>query len=327
MPRFENPEPATVESNRPSGLSFRRWIAAIPPGAIIRAGNLLGALAFFSDIPHRRIARRNLKFAFPDWSERRVIHTARKSFQNVATTTLEIFQMMFFRKGDFYKKVVFKGRKHIEQGLEKGNGVILISAHMGNWEMIPASLPLFFTHPLVFVARKLRYHPVAKRISRLRTRFGSTEVDMKGAMSDLMKALRRNCILGLVIDQDIRSSIGVKTRFFNRDVISTHGAAVLALRCKSSVVPIFCHRENDGVLVVTAKPPINIVKTKDLRADIQANTQKMTDAIETAVREHSEQWLWLHKRWKKFYPQLYPESMKRRRQRRARKNKKFERHI
>ena len=81
---------------------------------------------------------------------------------------------------------------------------------------------------------------------------------------------------------------------------------------------MFCVRDDRGRLTVLVQPPLEMVRTGDLHADIQANTQSITDVVEKAVRQYPDQWFWVHKRWKKYYPDLYPE-YEARRQRRHRK--------
>jgi KDO2-lipid IV(A) lauroyltransferase len=104
---------------------------------------------------------------------------------------------------------------------------------------------------------------------------------------------------------------GVEVNFFGRRATATPAAALLGLRCKSPIIPAFCHRNPKGNLIVRVEPPVEIKRTKDLRSDLQFNTQLITDQVERAVRNYPEQWNWMLKRWKEFYPGLYPESEKR----------------
>ena len=83
-------------------------------------------------------------------------------------------------------------------------------------------------------------------------------------------------------------------------------------------MPMFCIREPDGGLRIEVKPPLEIRRSGDLRVDLVANTQRVNDAVEQVVRQYPEQWFWVHKRWKKFYPELYPEYQERRRRRKER---------
>jgi KDO2-lipid IV(A) lauroyltransferase len=127
--------------------------------------------------------------------------------------------------------------------------------------------------------------------------------------------LRRKEIVCLLVDQSRRSE-GLEVRFMGRRVTTTPAVAMLAMRHGSPVLPIFCVRGPDGGLRIQAEPAVAIERTGNLRRDLQVSTQRVTDAIEHAVCSHPEQWLWAHKRWKKFYPELYPEYQARRRRRR-----------
>lgn len=128
----------------------------------------------------------------------------------------------------------------------------------------------------------------------------------------MMQTLRRGETLGLLMDISRRFD-GVAVQFFGRQATATPAAALLALRCKSPVIPVFNHRAENGELVICVEPPVEIKRTHDLRKDIQTNTQAITDRVERTIRKYPEQWFWTLKRWKDFYPDLYPLSEKRKR--------------
>jgi KDO2-lipid IV(A) lauroyltransferase len=117
-----------------------------------------------------------------------------------------------------------------------------------------------------------------------------------------------------MVDQSRRSE-GVDVTFFGHKVTTTPSAAFLAIRCKCPVLPIFCVRDASGQLTIQVETPIEMKLTRDLRTDVQTNTQVITNVVENAVRKYPEQWLWVHKRWKKYYPHLYPEYQARRKRR------------
>jgi len=106
---------------------------------------------------------------------------------------------------------------------------------------------------------------------------------------------------------------GVEVNFFGRRATATPAAALLGLRCKSPIVPAFCLRNPTGELIAQIEPPLEMQRTKDLRYDLQFNTQQITDWVERSVRKCPEQWNWMLRRWKDFYPDLYQESKKRQR--------------
>ncbi len=300
------------------------FIAGISVRKIQRVGRFLGALAFYLDVPHRRIVRRNLKFIHPDWPPEKIRELSRRVFQNIGITITEILQMTFLSKEEILGKARIHGVKNLIEALKGGKGAIIISAHLGNWEMAALFAPLYLDTPITAVARKLRFEFINNLILNLRTRFGCKVIDKEEALPQMRKALRQGEILGILIDQGTRSSESVAITFFGHRVRATPAAALLAIRCKSPVIPAFCVRGADGKLNLIIEPPLKLVRTRDLRADLETNTQIMTDVVERAVRKYPEQWFWVHKRWKKYYPQLYPEYIARRKRRRIRKRKKMQ---
>lgn len=294
---------------------FSTFIAHIPFKRILRAGRLLGLLLYVVDARHRRIVRRNLTFVYPRWSAERINITSKRVFQNLGITILEIFQMFCFSKEKLIQKANIKGQELLLDAMAKNKGAIIITAHLGNWEIAPLISSLYFNTPVTVVARPLRNKLVHQWLHALRTRYGNRIIDKDGALPEMIRTLRQGKILGIVIDQETRLP-GVEVTFFNKDVTGMPVAALLALRCKSPVLPAFCIRNADGTCTVNFKPPIPMQRTGDLRSDLRTNTQTMMDAIEKAVREHPEQWFWVHKRWKKYYPHLYKEDLEKKRRQR-----------
>jgi KDO2-lipid IV(A) lauroyltransferase len=300
---------------------FRLFVSKIPHRKIVRLGQMLGLLMFYLDARHRRIVRRNLKFAFPEWEWSRVLRVTKNVYKNFGVTALEIFQISCSSRRDTLTKArVIQGIKNTEY-LDNENGVFLITAHLGNWEVASLFVSGFIRNPFVAVARKIRPQWFEQWVIDFRTRFGGEIINKKGALPDMQKALRQGKILGVLIDQGTKAGEGVKVKFFGRDVQAHAAVALLALRCKSPVIPGFCVREDKGFRIIL-EPPINLQRTGDLKADIQANTQLMMDAIEKAIRLYPDQWFWFHKRWKVYYPHLYSEDLEKKRRKREREHKK-----
>jgi KDO2-lipid IV(A) lauroyltransferase len=298
-----------------------RFMAEIPRKHILKFGRLIGRLAYFLDVPHRRIVRRNLAFAYPDWTGQQIEQISRRIFQNLGITFLEILQLFTLSREDILARIQVVGLEHLLRAQQSKEGLIIVSGHLGSWEMGLLYACCILEKPSLGVAKKIRFAPLNHRIHRLRTRFGLKLVYKKGAMPEMRKMLRRGGILGLLVDQSRRSE-GVEVTFFGHKVTATPAAAFLAIRCKCPVLPIFCVREPNGQLIMEVNSPLEMKRTGDLRTDLQINTQIITDAVEETVRKYPDQWFWVHKRWKKFYPELYPEYQARRKRRRAKKKDK-----
>jgi len=306
---------------KPHGFSgvLRAFIAGIPQAYIVRVGRLLGILVYFVDARHRRIVRRNLQFTHPELSQESIRILSRRVFQNIGITFLEICQMTCFSREDVLRKVRIRGKDNLDNAVKSSKGIIIISGHLGNWEMGPLLVSCYLQKPLVVVARKIHPEMLDRWIHRLRVRFGNIVIDKKRALPKMARTLNRGNILGLLIDQGTKLSRGIEVKFFDQTANSTPAPALLARRYDSPVLPAFCIREADAGLTLVIEPPLVLKRTDDLRADLQENTQIMTSAVEKAVREHPEQWFWFHKRWKRFHPYLYPEELARRHRRKEKR--------
>ncbi|MDX2509179.1 MAG: hypothetical protein QNK28_06465, partial [Desulfobacterales bacterium] len=153
------------------------FIAGLPYKYIESMGRVLGMLMFFMDVPHRRIVRRNLQFIYPEWTLDHIKETSAHIFQNIGITIAEICQITCLSQDDMLKKVKIKGKEHLLNAIKSNKGVILISAHLGNWEMIAPFLSANFGEQASMVGRQIRVRIVHRLILRLRTRFGATVID------------------------------------------------------------------------------------------------------------------------------------------------------
>jgi KDO2-lipid IV(A) lauroyltransferase len=290
----------------------------------IALGRILGTLAYLVDAPHRRIVRSNLRLAFPDWSEEKIRQTSKRVFEHLGATFVEICQLASYSQADVIARVRVVGAGRWRRELDKNQGLIIVSAHLGNWEVGMHHAACFMQKPTLGVAKKIHFQPLNHWVHRLRTRFGIHIIYKKGALPDMRQALRRDGIVCLLVDQSKRKE-GVDVNFFGYRVPATPAAAFLGIRCNSPILPIFCIREASGQLTIHVDQPLNLKWSGDLRADVQANTQLITDAVERMIRQYPEQYFWVHKRWKKYHPHLYPEYQLRRQRRKEREERREQR--
>jgi len=280
---------------------LKRLISHLPTPAM---GRLLGALLYVFAAPQRRIVQRNLQFAFPEFAPRRVRQTARGVFRNYGTTLVEILQMGFFSREQILRRVKIHGLDRISDRVSLHQGLIVVSAHLGNWEIGMQVMPCFFGRPLFAVAKKFKSGIIENWLRETRTRFGSRVLYKKGVLAEMTRIVREGGVLTVLVDMARRRD-GVDIEFFGKKATATPAAAMLALRCRIPVLPVFCLREADGNIGIQVGAPIDMLRTRDLRRDLQVNTQRITNVVEDMVRRHPEQWHWLMKRWKEHYPQLY----------------------
>jgi KDO2-lipid IV(A) lauroyltransferase len=201
------------------------------------------------------------------------------------------------------RKVIIMGDEHMEAALAQGRGAIAIAAHAGNWEYTVMGYGLL-CRPGVAVGRELD-QPWAARLARyLRQRGGNFMVAKQKGMKGIMTHLRHNRPVGIVIDQNTTTAGGLLVDFFGKPARTTPVAALLARR-GIPVLPTLSRRLPDGRHLMLILPPLPLTKTSDAQADIQRHLELQSRVIEAWVRAEPAQWLWLHRRWKNQFPEIY----------------------
>jgi KDO2-lipid IV(A) lauroyltransferase len=271
---------------------LKTFIAQIPKIHLLFFGKMLGNLLYHLAAPQRRIVRRNLQFSHVESSPQQLQSLSKRIFRHFGITILELLQMTCFSQEDLLRNLHIEGDDILIEALARQKGIVLITAHLGNYEMAAQSVPCLLGLQMASVAKKMRNVQLNRLIHNIRTRFGNRIIYKKGALPEMMQTLRQGAIVAILMDISRRFD-GVEVNFFGRRASATPAAALLGLRCKSPIVPAFCHRNAKGKLIVQVEPPVEIQRTKDLRADLQTNTQLITDRVERAVRNYPEQWNWM----------------------------------
>jgi KDO2-lipid IV(A) lauroyltransferase len=266
--------------------------------------NGLAALWYRLDRRHREIVRRNLAFAYgeelsPEERER----LARGVFRHFVRFGWEMAVLLLAPLSYLKKRVVIVGDEHYTEALKKGRGLVAIAAHTGNWEYTAMALGLQYRR-LAVVARE-QDHPLGRRLARyLRERGGNWMVNKQRGLRDILSHLNKNRVVGIVIDQNTADQEGVLVDFFGQPARTTPVAALLGRR-GVPVVPSLSRRLPDGRHLMIVFPPLPFERTRDAEADIQRHLTLQNQWIEAWVRAEPSQWLWLHRRWKNQFPELY----------------------
>ena len=278
----------TVVANGLARVLPLSWLRAIATGF----GYLLCLL-----IPSRqRMAAENIRKAFGDrFTTTECRQIARRATINIAKTMLELLKMQYLRPEQVEKLVSLEGLEHLQAPHQRGQGVILLTAHFGNWELGGARITAE-RYPMVVIARDASEHFSASVINRARTRHNMTVIGREDLRA-MIRALRSNNILAILPDQHAARG-GIVVDFLGRPAATAPGPAVLALRTGCAIVPFFAYRQPNGTLHTRLFPPLEFTATANPDKDIRALTQKINQTIGAQIAEHPEQWLWLHNRWK-----------------------------
>ena len=274
---------------------------------IDRLAGAVAGLWYRLDARHRRITLRNLEFAYGDeLTPAARERLAREVFHQFVRFGWETLELLLAPLSHIRQKVIILGWEHVDAALAQGRGMIAITAHAGNWEYTVMGYGLQY-RPVAVVGRDLD-HPLARKLARyLRERGGNWLVAKQRGLKDILRHLQQNHVVGIVIDQNTAAAEGLLVDFFGHPARTTPVAALLARR-GVPVLPTLSRRLPGGRHLLVIFPPLPLAKTGDAQADIRRHLELQNRAIEAWVRAEPAQWLWLHRRWKNQFPEIYEES-------------------
>lgn len=279
-------------------LKIGLWIFRVIPLAVRRAVfSGLAWLGYRLSVKHRLIVLHNLTRAFPEKSPAEIVRIAKASYRSFGRVVAEFSEITRLNPDNVHQWVRIQGLEHYDEARRKGKGVLLFSAHFGNWEIGNAAMAIA-RKPLIFIYRILDSQFLEEAITYVRATCGNISLDKENAMRPMIRALKKGETINILIDQNVAVYDGIFVNFFGRPACTTSGLALLAMHTGAPVLPVFTTRQPDGKYVLEIGPEVPIVRSGNRDADVLENTQTFTKMIEDHIRKYPEQWFWLHQRWK-----------------------------
>jgi len=269
----------------------------LPSAAAAWIGRRLGDLGYALTPRRRRIALANLTQAFPASTARARRQICRASYQHLGMMMIELVALVSCPLREVLAGIRIDGLEHLRAVMDRHGRALLLTAHLGNWELLAAASRLT-PYRLSVVVRPLDAPWLEGLASRLRGKMGVELIDKRVALRPVLRALTGGDMVGILLDQNTARGESVFVPFFGRSASTSKGIALLALRTETPIVPTFIRREAAGIHVVTIRPPLAVAEGMAPGAAVAALTARCTEAIEEAIRETPEQWLWIHERWR-----------------------------
>lgn len=261
-------------------------------------GKFLGRLIFLFNLKARRIAYANLRMVFSHKFSPRVLNKILKEiFYHMAMNIVEVLRFPCLNSGFIEKYTRIDGLEKIEKALIQKKGVILLTAHFGNWELSAqaASIKGF---PMMVLATEQKHSRLNELLNDYRSLHGSTVVTKGFQLREILNGLKENKIAGILCDQD-GGKDGIETDFLRRNATTARGPFEIAMRNNSVILPCFNVRGKKGCHTVFIGDPL---KMPDIAVDKEAALKNLADEfnhlLEERIYEFPAQWLWTLKRWK-----------------------------
>jgi KDO2-lipid IV(A) lauroyltransferase len=277
-------------------------LRALPRGASLALGRATARGAFRVLESRLRSGMRSLAIAFPEMSEHERRKILKASVENIGRTVVE-FTNFKPANAEESKRTVefdFEGEQFqlYKKAKAEGRGVLMPTAHIGNWELVLAGFSLQY-EPIYFTARELDNPRIDKMFTEMRAKFGSRQFYKSDSAKEVLRALKKGARVGVLPDVNVLPNEGVFVPFFGVPACTTSGVARLAIKTNALIFPMFAiWDEARKKYIVHNGRAIEPANTGNRDADIVSTTAAFTVEIEKIVRAFPEQWLWIHRRWK-----------------------------
>lgn len=274
-------------------------LAKIPRRQLVRLAIPLGKIWYGLDPYHRRIALKNMWNAFGREKKAfEIKQMVRANFIQLVRVTLEIPSLLKLSRRNLDTYVEISGIENLMSALAGGKGVLVLTAHLGNWELMALAASIELNLPMNVMVRPLDSVPFDRVITEVRSRTGNRVLDKDKSAGIVSQMLNENQVIGILLDQNSSWYEGVYVPFFGKIACTNKGLAMFAMRYGAIVVPAFNVRQKDGRYRIMIEPPLELVRTGNISSDIVENTARFNAVIEKYIRMAPDNWLWVHRRWR-----------------------------
>ena len=275
-----------------------RFLGSLPRGWARAVGAGIGGIAYRFLGRLRRVGLRNLELAYPERTIQERERTLRLEYRNLGWLLAEFCLMSRYSPEQASKFIEYDGLEHYLAARERGKGVLVLTGHLGAWELSSFYHSLV-GYPMGLVIRRLDNPLVDAFVNRIRTLHGNRVIHKDDFARGLISAMRAGETVGILMDTNMTPPQGVFVPFFGMDACTASGLARVALKTDAAVLPGFLlWDESRRKYVLRFGERMELVRSDDHDRDVLANTAAFAAMTERYVRAHPEQWLWMHRRWK-----------------------------
>ena len=265
----------------------------------------LASFLYILSKKYQKVINTNLDIAFPDISKEEKVRIGKRTYLNFLHTIAGFILRQKQTPEEILSSVTFVNDSALQKAIDAKKNILFITAHYGNWELIPTALTSHYHIPMSVVGKSLKSPKMQAILKKNREKFQIELIDKKGAMKGMIKALSHKRAIGLLVDHHTTTNEGAVVQFFGKEVTQTISAALLARKFDAIIFPVFISSEDFENHTITFYPQIDPLKTEDSKKDIQQMTQLQADAIEKAIKTKPDEWFWLHRRFKYCCKDLY----------------------
>ncbi|MGE5138066.1 MAG: lysophospholipid acyltransferase family protein [Rudaea sp.] len=270
-------------------------VPRLPPSIGYPLFGRIGSL-FFDLFPDaREPLRANLRHVMPAAKQSEIDETARRTLQNHLKNYYDFFRASRLPADRIRSMVDVEGFANLDAALSRGKGVIFVTAHFGNLDIVGQTFALH-GYNVTTPAEHVKPEVLFQQIVSVRASKGLKIIPVDGPLLSLVRALRKNEIIGLAADLDVTKS-GIRTRFFDAEARLPDGYAQLALKTGAPIMPAFSIRRPDNRFAAFAEPPIELKGSGKFEQDVRSGVEQVVRVMEKWIGQYPDQWVFFHRIW------------------------------
>lgn len=260
-------------------------------------GKLLGIAIYIISKKRRNITYSNLRYAFPEKSEKEIKEISIKSFHNLGITFAELFALGSLSPEKIKDYITYISLDEIEEVYNRKKGVIFLSAHFGNWELMAFGISVYRNMPMTIIVKPQKNKFADIYLNSIRTKYGNKIVAMRKSAYEIVKCLRNKETIALLADQAAQKGKDLRVEFFGRPASTYEAPAQLALKFKVPIIMGFTIRQPDGRYICESFE-LDHSHLQDNEEGIAELTRLHVSKLEEFIRMYPDHWVWQHRRWK-----------------------------
>ncbi len=279
-------------------VAVARCLGRVPRAVARRCAGFLAFLIYWCFGRLRRVGVRNLEMALPQLSSKTRKKILRRVYIHLGWQLVEFCRMPRFSAENTRGWMRTEGLEHYLAAQAHGKGVLILTGHLGAWELSSFYHSLM-GYPMGMVIRRLDNRRLDEYVNSIRSLHGNFVLSKDDFGRGLLTAMHAGQTVGILMDTNMTPPQGEFVKFFGIDACTGTGLAHVARKTGAAVLPGFMVWEpGERRYVLRFGPEVEIPRTQDAAADILEGTRRCTAILESWIRRYPDQWLWIHRRWK-----------------------------
>lgn len=272
-------------------------VRCMPRKIALYMGIFLGNLVYYLVKKRRQIALKNLRMTLgKEKGDKEIKKIAISSFQNMGKLLVEFLNIPKYDLLYLQKLIRIDGMENFQKAMENGKGVIGVSWHFGNWELI-FQIISSLNYPSAAIVQPFKHKGLEEMVTSYREKHGGKIIKRRSATRETLRLLRDGSLVIFMSDQNAGEA-GIFVDLFGIPASSPRGPVLFALRTGAALLNMVDIRQKDDSHVLKISQPLELEISGNMEEDVRINTSKLMKMLEEVVREYPEQWLWMHNRWK-----------------------------